>query len=61
MSWGRYTALLAKWSGISLNDIHALPLDELKAIEGNENHIAHMHAFQLGTTISTVLESLNHD
>ena len=53
-------ALLAKWSGISLNDIRALPLDELKAIEGNNNHIAHMRALQLGTSISTVLESLNH-
>ena len=53
-------ALLAKWSGISLDDIRALPLDELKAIEANPNHIAHMRALQLGTSISTVLESLTH-
>ena len=54
-------ALLTKWSGISFEDIRALPLDELKAIGGNPNHIAHMRALQLGTTITTVLESLNHD
>ena len=53
-------ALLAKWSGISLDDIRALPLDELKAINDNSNHIAHMRALQLGTSISTVLESLTH-
>ena len=53
-------ALLAKWSGISFDDIRALPLDELKTIESNPNHIAHMRALQLGTTIATVLESLNH-
>ena len=56
-----FAALLAKWSGISLEDIRTLPLDELKAIERNPNHIAHMRALQLGTTIATVLESLSHD
>ena len=55
------SATLAKWSGISFNDIQALLLDELKAIADNQNHIAHMRTFQLGTSIQTILESLNHD
>lgn len=54
-------ATLAKWSGISLEDIQTLPLDELRSIVNDQNHIAHMRAFQLGTSIKTVLESLNHD
>ena len=53
-------ATLAKWSGISLDDIKALPIDELNSIANNLNHIAHMRALQLGTSIQTVLESLIH-
>lgn len=54
------SATLAKWSGISLDDIRAPPLDELKSIADNQNHIAHMHTFQLGTSIQIILESMSH-
>ena len=52
-------AELAKWSFMSLDDLKNIPLDELKALP--ESSLTHMRAVQLGTSIQTVIESLNHD
>ena len=51
-------AELARWSFMSLDDLKNIPLDELKALP--ESSLAHMRAVQLGTSIQTVIESLNH-
>ena len=52
-------AELAKWSFMSLDDLKAIPLEELRALP--DSSLAHMHAVQLGTSIQTVIESLTHD
>ena len=52
-------AELAKWSFMSLDDLKAIPLDELRALP--DSSLAHMRAVQLSTSIQTVIESLTHD
>lgn len=61
-SFSKGTALraeLAWWSFMSLEDLKAIPIDELRALP--DSSLAHMHAVQLSTSIQTVIDSLTHD